>query len=80
MLLVAACASCDGRDTCTANGDCDTGEVCAGPEQGPFQCFKDCKHSSCAGDTTCTDLVAADCLGCGFTMMACFPNTKLHGP
>ena len=76
-LLLAACG-CYGRDTCTTNGDCDSGYVCVGPDQGPFQCYKDCNHSSCAGDTACTDLTLADRLGTGATTMACFPNTTLH--
>jgi hypothetical protein len=71
LLLLAACAGCSGGDSCTSKGDCNGGEVCAGPQQGPFRCYEDCSHSSCPGGTTCTTLTAAG----GSTTMACLPNT-----
>ena len=74
ILLVAACG-CSGRDTCTTNGDCSSGHVCAGPEQGPFQCYQNCEHTSCASGETCTNLTLADPLGGGATAMACFLDT-----
>ena len=75
VLLVAACG-CTGRDACTTNGDCASGEVCAGPEQGPFRCYEGCDHKSCTGGNTCSNLTLADPLGAGVTAMACFPDTS----
>ena len=75
LLLLAACASCHGGDTCTTNGDCKSGELCAGPGQGPFRCYKDCRSSSCPVNTTCTSLTSADCPTCAEVTMACFPDS-----
>ncbi len=73
VLLAAACTGCN-AGSCTVSGDCASGQVCAGPEQGPFRCYKDCEKASCPGDATCMSLKQADCLACNMFTMACFPN------
>jgi hypothetical protein len=69
-LLLLVCGGC--RNTCTGNNDCYSGEICAGPAQGPYECRKACAHDSdCAGDMACMPM---DCVGCQYTVDVCFPR------